>query len=145
MFEVFYINRPKEDHDPKISIFEEVEKEIKALETKVGRRLKCVLFNIEIRTEKGVVIKRYESGNFADLKTKFFKVFYYRHPITKEEVENGKKMPLVSGIMKFRKCKYYLEREFVDFGSGKVAERWVRKVLDKDQMIREGDDDEVDE
>ena len=111
MFEVFYINRPKEDHDPKISIFEEVEKEIKALETKVGRRLKCVLFNIEIRTGKGVVIKRYESGNFADLKTKFFKVFYYRHPITKEEVENGKKMPLVSGIMKFRKCKYYLERE----------------------------------
>lgn len=147
MFEVFYINRPKNDHDPKISVFEEIEKEIKSLETKVGRHLKCVLFNIELRTEKGIVIKKYESGNYADLKIKFFKVFYYRNSVLKTEtLENGgKKVPLISGIIKFRKCKYYLEREFVDFGQGNVTERWVRKILDKDQIIGEDNSNDEDD
>ena len=31
MFEVFYINKPKDDSIPEISVFEEIEKEIKKL------------------------------------------------------------------------------------------------------------------
>lgn len=143
MFEVFYINKPKKEFDPKISVYDEIEKEIRSLEIKMGRRLKCVLFDIELRTEKGVLIKKYVSGNYADLKTKFFKVFYYRNPIAVEEVE--RKVPLVSGVIKFRKCKYYLEREFSEFGTGIVAEKWVRKILEKDQIIQEGGEEDEEE
>ena len=142
MFEVFYINKPKDDSIPEISVFEEIEKEIKSLETKVGRYLKGVLFEIELRNEKGILIKKYQSGNYADLKTKFFKVFYYRNPVNIEKIETKKAVPMISGVIKFKRCKYSLQREFVPYSEKTMVERWVRKVLEKDQIIRTGDDND---
>jgi len=49
---------------------------------------------------------------------------------------------MISGVIKFKRCKYSLQREFVPYSEKTMVERWVRKILEKDQIIRTGDDND---
>lgn len=118
-----YLNRSREDnYTPATSIWEETYREIFKLESKLDRLMKCTKVQAVLKDAGGNIVLDYSSSSIHDFKVKSRKIFYYKYQQEKDD-----NFMFFTGIIEFRKSRYYLEREIVNLTPTYKIEQWVRK------------------